>query len=60
MIMSHEEQRRMLVEILTKLVDSDLTSDELSLLAHHCGISIAEFYGPTEADMFNEQTRLAA
>lgn len=58
--MSQEEQRRMLVEILTKLVDSDLTCDELSLLAHHCGIPISEFYGPTEADMFNEQTRLAA
>lgn len=43
--MSEDEQRRLLVEILTKLVDSDLTCDELSLLAHHCGISIAEFYG---------------
>ena len=43
--MSNEEQRRLLVEVLTKLVDSDLTCDELSLLAHHCGIPIAEFYG---------------
>ena len=58
--MSNEEQRRLLVEVLTKLVDSDLTCDELSLLAHHCGIQIAEFYGSEEADMFNEQTRLAA
>lgn len=57
--MSQEEQRRMLVETLTKLVDV-LTCDELSLLAHHCGIPIAEFYGSEEADMFNEQTRLAA
>ena len=57
--MSDDEQRRMLVEILTKLVDV-LDCDELSLLAHHCGISIAEFYGSEEADMFNVQTRLAA
>lgn len=57
--MSNEEQRRLLVEILTKLVDV-LDCDELSILAHHCGIPISEFYGPTEADMFNEQTRLAA
>jgi len=58
--MSQEEQRRMLVETLTKLLVDVLTCDELSLLAHHCGIPIAEFYGSEEADMFNEQTRLAA
>lgn len=57
--MSNEEQHRMICEILTKLVDV-LDCDELSLLAHQCGISIAEFYGPNEAEMFNEQTRLAA
>ena len=57
--MSNEEQRRMLVEILSKLVDV-LDCEELSLLAHHAGIPVSEFYGAAEADLFNEQTRLAA
>ena len=43
--MSLEEQHEMLIGILTKLVDSELTADELSLLAHCCGVSIKEFYG---------------
>lgn len=57
--MELREQHQMLVEILTKLVDV-LDCDELSLLAHHVGIPVSDFYGPTEADMFNEQERLAA
>lgn len=46
--MSNSEQYRMLCEILCKLVDSDLTSDELSLLANCCGVKISDFYGSTE------------
>lgn len=42
--MSHEQQHEMLCEILTKLVPI-LSCDELSLLAHHLGIKINEFYG---------------
>ena len=57
--MELREQHQMLVEIMTKLVDV-LDCDELSLLAHHLGIPISEFYGPEESDLFNEQTRLAA
>lgn len=57
--MALHEQHQMLVEILTKLVDV-LDCDELSLLAHHLGIPISEFYGSEEADMFNGQERLAA
>lgn len=57
--MSNSEQHQMLCEILSKLVDV-LDCDELSLLSHHLGIPVSDFYGPTEADMFNEQRRLAA
>lgn len=46
--MSHEEQYQRLCEILSSLVDSDLTSEELSLLAHHCGVKISDFYGCPE------------
>ena len=46
--MSNDEQYRMLCEILSKLVDSDLTSDELSFLAHQCGVKISDFYGAPE------------
>lgn len=42
--MSNEEQHRMLCEIMAKLVPI-LTCDELSLLSHHLGIKISEFYG---------------
>lgn len=59
--MSNEEQHQKLCETLTKLVDV-LDCDELSLLAHCCGVRIEDFYYPTpqEVDMFNEQKRLAA
>ena len=57
--MELREQHQMLVEIMTKLVDV-LDCDELSLLAHHLGIPLSEFYGTNEADLFNEQVRLAA
>lgn len=58
--MSNEEQHEMLVEILGKLIDV-LSADELSLVAYHLGIKISEFYPVSDgADLFNEQTRLAA
>ena len=45
--MSLEEQHRLLCEVLAKLVDV-LDCDELSLLAHHCGVKISDFYGAPE------------
>lgn len=42
--MTHEQQHELLCEILAKLVPV-LTVDELSLLAHHLGIRISDFYG---------------
>ena len=47
--MTNEEQHEMLCEILAKLVPV-LTCDELSLLAHHCGIPIRDFYYKTEEE----------
>ena len=47
--MSNDEQHQRLVEILTKLVDV-LDCDELSLLAHHTGIHISEFYMQPELE----------
>lgn len=59
--MTNEEQHEMLCATLAKLVDI-LDCDELSLLAHCCGVRVEDFYYPTpqEVDMFNEQKRLAA
>lgn len=59
--MSDSEQHEMLCAALNKCVDV-LSCDELALLAHCCGVQIEDFYGPSvaEADLFNEQTRLAA
>ena len=59
--MRNEEQHQKLCETLTKLVDV-LDCDELSLLAHCCGVRIEDFYGPSieEADLFNEQLKEAA
>ena len=45
--MSNAEQYEMLCTILCKLVDV-LNCDELSLLAHCCGVQIEEFYQPAE------------
>jgi hypothetical protein len=42
--MSNEEQHELLCEILEKLVDV-LDCEELSLLAHHCGVDMDDFYG---------------
>jgi len=59
--MSHEEQHERLCQILSGLAEV-LNGDDLSLLAHSCGVSVADFYGDPvqEDDLFNEQTRLAA
>lgn len=45
--MTNSEQHEMLCGILTKLVPV-LDCDELSLLAHSCGIKVSEFYGTPE------------
>ena len=59
--MSNSEQYELLCATLAKLVDV-LDCDELSLLAHCCGVRIDDFYGPSteEADLFNEQMKIAA
>ena len=59
--MSNSEQYELLCATLAKLVDV-LDCDELSLLAHCCGVRIEDFYGPSieESDLFNEQLRIAA
>lgn len=59
--MSNSEQYELLCATLAKLVDV-LDCDELSLLAHCCGVRVDDFYYPTaqEVDMFNEQKILAA
>lgn len=59
--MSNEEQHELLCATLAKLVDV-LDCDELSLLAHCCGVRIEDFYVASieEADLFNEQLRIAA
>ena len=51
--MSNAEQYEMLCTVLCKLVGV-LDCDELSLLAHCCGVQIADFYQP------DEQPRIAA
>ena len=59
--MSNDEQHEMLCGILAKLVDV-LDADELSLLAHCCGVKIEDFYGttPQEDDLFKDQLKIAA
>ena len=61
LIMSNDEQHEMLCDILAKLVDV-LDVDELSLLAHCCGVRIEDFYVASieESDLFNEQLKEAA
>lgn len=59
--MSNYEQYEFLCATLAKLVDV-LDCDELSLLAHCCGVRIEDFYGSPieESDLFNEQLKEAA
>lgn len=49
--MPPEEQHEMLVGILSKLIDSFLTCDELALLAYHCGVGINEFYEQPNSEL---------
>ena len=51
--MSNEEQHEYLCSILTKLVDSDLTSDELKDLASALGIKVEEFYYPAPLNVID-------
>lgn len=53
--MSHEEQHERLCQILSGLAEV-LNGDDLSLLAHSCGVSVADFYGDPvqEDDLFKE------
>ena len=44
--MSNAEQHAYLCGILAKLVDSELTTEELKDLASALGIRVEEFYGP--------------
>ncbi len=45
--MSNEEQHRLLCEALSKCVEV-LDCDELSLIAHCCGVKISDFYGSSD------------
>lgn len=57
--MSNSEQHEYLCSILTKLVDSNLTSDELKDLASALGIKIEEFYGPTPLNVIDWERKAA-
>lgn len=57
--MSNEEQHEYLCSILTKLVDSTLTSDELKDLASALGIKVEEFYYPTPLNVIDWERKAA-
>lgn len=50
--MSNSEQYEMLVGILSNLVPV-LTCEELSLLAHSCGVPVEDFYGNASNEEFS-------
>ena len=58
--MRDSEQHEYLCSILTKLVDSDLTSDELKDLASALGIKVEEFYYPTPLNVIDWTHKEAA
>ena len=58
--MGDSEQHEYLCSILTKLVDSDLTSDELKDLASALGIKVEEFYYPTPLNVIDWTHKEAA
>ena len=58
--MSNAEQHEYLCSILTKLVDSALTSDELKDLASALGIKVDEFYYPTPLEVIEWNHKEAA
>lgn len=58
--MSNSEQHEYLCSILTKLVDSELTSDELKDLASALGIKVEEFYYPAPLEVIEWNHKEAA
>ena len=56
--MSNSEQYELLCATLAKLVDV-LDCDELSLLAHCCGVQISEFYGSNQNLLIDEPELIA-
>ena len=58
--MSNAEQHEYMCSILTKLVDSALTSDELKDLASALGIKVEEFYYPTPLNVIEWTHKEAA
>lgn len=58
--MNNAEQHEYLCSILTKLVDSDLTIDELKDLASALGIKVEEFYYPTPLNVIDWTHKEAA
>lgn len=57
--MRDSEQHEYLCSILTKLVDSDLTSDELKDLASALGIKVEEFYYPAPLNVIDWERKAA-
>ena len=57
--MYDNEQHEYLCSILAKLVDSDLTSDEIKDLASALGIKVEEFYYPAPLEVI-EWTHMEA
>lgn len=57
--MRNEEQHEYMCSILTKLVDSALTSDELKDLASALGIKVEEFYYPAPLNVIDWERKAA-
>lgn len=58
--MSAEEHHEYLCLILSKLIDSDLTADELADLASALGIKVKEFYDPQPLEVIEWHQKEAA
>lgn len=58
--MFDNEQHEYLCSILAKLVDSELTSDELQDLASALGIKVEEFYYPAPLEVIEWNHKEAA
>ena len=57
--MFDNEQHEYLCSILAKLVDSELTSDELQDLASALGIKVEEFYYPAPLNVIDWERKAA-
>ena len=57
--MYDNEQHEYLCSILAKLIDSDLTSDELQDLASALGIKVEEFYFPKPLEVIERERKAA-